>query len=200
MPFITEEIWQQLPQRKEKESVMVAEFPKPDDRYGDEEVADTMQLVIEVITALRNIRGEMSLPPGEQIVALLRAKSETAGKRLRENKLSIRTLARVKELKVGQDLGKPLYSAFVVVREVEIFVPMDRSRMEEEMRRLQKEILKTEKEIAFVGKKLSNEQFVAKAPPEVVQEMREKASQHQGVRKRLEESLRKIEEALGDRV
>ena len=72
--------------------------------------------------------------------------------------------------------------------------------MEEEMRRLQKEILKTEKEIAFVGKKLSNEQFVAKAPPEVVQEMREKASQHQGVRKRLEESLRKIEEALGDRV
>ena len=50
MPFITEEIWQQLPQRKENESIMIAEFPKPDERYDDEEVADEMGLIIEMIT------------------------------------------------------------------------------------------------------------------------------------------------------
>ena len=74
---------------------------------------------------------------------------------------------------------------------------MDRSRMEEEMKRLQKEIAKIEKEIAFVGKKLSNEQFLSKAPPEVVQEEREKASQYQTVRNKLEENLKKIKETLG---
>ena len=73
---------------------------------------------------------------------------------------------------------------------------MDRSRMEEEMKRLEKEILKTEKEIAFVGRKLSNEQFLAKAPPEVVQEEKEKASRYQGVRTRLEENLKKVKETL----
>ena len=103
MPFITEEIWQQLPQRKEKESIMVAEFPKPDDRYDDEEVADKMQLVIEVITALRNIRGEMNLPPGEQIVGRPSHKEQRSGEEASGERTLSQTLARVKELKVGQD-------------------------------------------------------------------------------------------------
>ena len=96
MPFITEEIWQQLPQRKENESIMIAEFPKPDDRYDDERAADEMELIIEVITALRNIRGEMNLPPGEQIAVLLRTKNEETEKRLRGNQTFIQNLARVK--------------------------------------------------------------------------------------------------------
>ena len=81
----------------------------------------------------------------------------------------------------------------LVVRDVEIFVPMDRSRMEEEAKRLQKEILKIEKESAFVIKKLSNEQFLSKAPPEVVQEVKEKALEFRTQREKLEESLNKIE-------
>jgi valyl-tRNA synthetase len=197
MPFITEEIWQQLPERKESESIMIAEFPKPDDRYDDEKAAVRMELIIEVITAIRNIRGEMNLPPGEQIDVLLRTKSEEPEKRLRENQTFVQTLARVKDLKLGQDLEKPLYSAFVVVRDIEIFVPMDRSRMEEEMKRLQKEVVKIEKEIAFVGKKLSNVQFLSKAPHEVVQEEQEKAAQYQAVRNKLEENLKRIKESLG---
>jgi len=197
MPFITEEIWQQLPERKESESIMIAEFPKPDDRYDDEKAAARMELIIEVITAIRNIRGEMNLPPGEQIDVLLRTKSEELEKGLRENQSFIQTLARVKDLKLGQDLEKPLYSAFVVVRDIEIFVPMDRSRMEEEMKRLQKEVVKVEKEIAFVGKKLSNEQFLSKAPQEVVQEEQEKAAQYQAVRNKLEENLKRIKKSLG---
>ncbi|HSB04146.1 MAG TPA: valine--tRNA ligase [Thermodesulfobacteriota bacterium] len=197
MPFITEEIWQQLLERNEGESIMIVEFPKPDERYEDKKAADRMELIIEVITAIRNIRGEMNLPPSEQIDVLLRTKSEELEKRLRENQPFIHTLARVKEIKLGQDLEKPLYSAFVVVRDIEVFVPMDRSRMEEEVRRLQKEMAKIEKEMAFVGKKLSNERFLSKAPPEVVQEEQEKAFQYQVVRNKLEENLKKIRESLG---
>ena len=197
MPFITEEIWQQLPQRKENKSIMIAEFPKPDERYDDETVADQMALVIEVVNALRNLRGEMNLPPGEQIMALFRTGSEEVEKRLRENQSFIQLLALVKKFSFGRDLEKPLYSAFAVVRDVEIFVPVDRSRMEEEAKRLQKEIWRIEKESAFVMKKLSNEQFLSKAPLLIVQEVREKALEFHRQRGKLEESLNKIKEMLG---
>jgi len=73
---------------------------------------------------------------------------------------------------------------------------MERSRMEEEAKRLQKEILKIEKESAFVMKKLSNEQFLSKAPPEVVQEVKEKALEFRAQREKLEESLNKIKEGM----
>jgi valyl-tRNA synthetase len=196
MPFVTEEIWQQLAQRKENESIMVAEFPKPDPRYDDETVADEMGLIIEVVNALRNIRGEMNLPPGEQISALFRTKSGEVEKRLRENQSFFQSLALVNQFKFGWDLEKPLHSAFVAVRDVEIFIPMERFRMEEELKRLQKEILKIEKESAFIMKKLSNEQFLSKAPPEIVQEVKEKASEFRMQRDKLEESLNKIKEML----
>jgi valyl-tRNA synthetase len=197
MPFITEEIWQQLPQRKENESIMIAQFPKPDKGYDDDSVVDEMGLIIEVISALRNIRGEMNLPPGERIMVLLRTKREEVEKRLRENQSFIQSLALVEAFQFGRNLEKPLYSAFVAVRDVEIFVPMERSRMEEEARRLQKEIVKIEKESAFVMKKLSNEQFLSKAPPEIVQEVKGKALEFRGQREKLEESLNKIKEMIG---
>ena len=68
--------------------------------------------------------------------------------------------------------------------------------MEEETKRLQKEILKIEKESVLVLKKLSNEQFLSKAPPEVVQEVKEKALEFRTEREKLEESLNKIKEML----
>jgi valyl-tRNA synthetase len=197
MPFITEEIWQQLPQRKENESIMIAEYPKPNEQFDDEAAQEEMALIIEVTNALRNIRGEMNLPPGEQITVLLRTKSKEVEKKLRDNQSFIQFLALVNELQFGWDLEKPLYSAFVVVGDVEIFVPMDRSRMQEEARRLQKEIVKIEKESGFAMKKLSNEQFLAKAPPEVVQEVKEKALELRTQREKLEESLNKIKEMIG---
>ena len=196
MPFITEEVWQNLPQNGKSGSIMVAEYPRPDERFDDDQVADEMGRVIEIITALRNIRGEMNIPPGEHIVALLRTKGKDVEKSLRSNQSFIQNLARVKEVMIGENLERPAYTAFNVIRDVELMVPMDRSRMEEEAKRLQKEILKIEKDITFVGRKLLNEQFLAKAPQEVVEEEREKAGQLQGRREKLEESLRKIKETL----
>jgi len=196
MPFVTEEIWQQLPLKREGGAIMIAEFPKPEGRFDDDQAVDEMGLVIEVVSGLRNIRGEMNVPPAEQIDALLHPKGKEVKERLIKNQLFIQNLAKVKRLKVVEKIEKPAYTAFAVVRDVEIFVPMDRSKMEEEARRLQKEISKIEKEIAFVNRKLSNEQFLSKAPSDVVQEEKEKANQYQTVQGKLEESLKKIKEAL----
>jgi len=196
MPFITEEVWQQLPLRKEDGSIMKASFPKTDERFDDDQIANEMGLLIEVITALRNIRGEMNVPPGEQISVIFRIKDVEIGKRLERNRSFIQNLAKVNEIRMGQEIERTAYNAFAVVRDVEIFVPMDRSRMEEETKRLQKEILKIEKEIAFVNKKLSNVQFLSKAPRDLVDEMKEKAMQYQSIQSKLEESLKKIKEVL----
>jgi len=197
MPFITEEIWQKLPLDRSNGSVMRAGFPKPDERFDDEEAEREMELIIDLITALRNIRGEMNLPPGEMIDVFFRTKSEELREKIERNHLFIQILAKVKGLKVSKDFEKPAYFAFAVVGEVEIVVPMDRSRMEEEVRRLQKEILKIEKESALVMKKLSNDQFLSKAPSEVIREVREKAEAFLHQRKTLEEGLIKIKKMLG---
>jgi valyl-tRNA synthetase len=116
--------------------------------------------------------------------------------RIERNRLFVVNLARVKTLMIGMEIERPSYSAFAVLRDAEVFVPMDRSRMEEEAVRLQKEKAKIEKEILFVEKKLSNEQFRSKAPVEVVREEEEKALQYCARRDKLEERLRKITEAL----
>jgi valyl-tRNA synthetase len=196
MPFVTEEIWQRLPLTREKGSIMVMPFPRQEDRWDDEVAETEMGLVIEIVTALRNIRGEMNIPPGEHIDALLRVKGKGNKEKLQRNHVFIQNLAKVKNVRVLERIQRPPTSAFAVVQDVEIFVPMDRSKMEEEEKRLQKEILKIEKEIAFVGRKLSNEQFVSKAPPEVVQEEKEKATRCQALREKLEANLKKIREAL----
>lgn len=196
MPFMTEEIWQQLPQRTGNESIMVAPFPVADQRYDDSGVEDEMAWIIEVINGLRNIRGEMNIPPSEQISVLIHAKNASAEKRLQEHQPFIQFLAQVKQLAIGTDIEKPPYSAYAIVQDGEIFVPMDRARMEEEAKRLQKEVLKIEKESVFVMKKLSNEQFLSKAPPEVVQDVKGKAGEFESQRRRLEESLVKIKEML----
>lgn len=177
-------------------SIMVASFPEPDERFDDDQVADEMGLVIEIVTALRNIRGEMNIPPGEPVDVFFHTKDLEIEKRLQRNRSFIQILAKVNEIRIGEEVKKADYNAFTVARDVEIFVPMDRSRIEEEVKRLQKEIIKIEKEISFVNKKLSNEQFLSKAPTEVVSQEKEKVLQYQSIQKKLEGSLKKIKEVL----
>jgi valyl-tRNA synthetase len=198
MPFVTEEIWQQLPLERKTDSIMIAPFPVQDDSWEDDRVAEEMERVIEIITAIRNIRGEMNVPPGEQIEVLLRPKDRTSEEQLKEGENFVQVLAKVKKLTISGTSERPPFSAFAEVRGVEIFVPMDRSRMEGEILRLQKEMGKIEKDIAFVQRKLSNDQFVSKAPPEVVQEEKEKALQYQTLHEKLEQSIRRIKETISD--
>jgi valyl-tRNA synthetase len=138
----------------------------------------------------------MNVPPAEQITVHLRVRDEGTRRKIEAGRTAVTTLARVKDLSVAEEGTKPAHAAYTHVRGVEVFVPMDRSRMEEEAVRLRKEIGKIEKEITFVGKKLANEQFVARAPREVVDEEREKARRYETHGVKLKESLQRIEEAL----
>jgi valyl-tRNA synthetase len=193
MPFITEEIWQALPGERPAASIMAAAYPTGEGLPLDLEGARRMELVMEVVRALRNIRGEMDVPPGRQIPAVLDCKSEASLAVLRDGERYVRVLAKVNELTLGVGVPRPDKAATQVAGDVEVLVPMaGLIDVEAEEARLTKEIAKVEKDVELFAKKLGNEAFVAKAPPEVLEKDRGKLADAQEKLGILRQSLEKI--------
>ncbi|GAB6158231.1 valine--tRNA ligase [Desulfotomaculum varum] len=173
MPFITEEIWQKLPHRGE--TIMLAAWPTPDNRLYDETAENEMAVLIEVITAIRRIRGEMNVPPGKKADSLLVAGDSYYRSILERNIAYIQGLANTQAQVLVALQQKPEQSASAVTRGVEIFVPLKGLiDLEKEMARLNKELKSVQSELARVQGKLSNQGFLAKAPAEVVEKERAK--------------------------
>ena len=195
MPFITEEIWQKLP--KEGTSIMVAAFPEFDPKKEDSEAETHLQWVMEITNAARNIRGEMNLKPSLKIP--LRIKTKDAEKELIANTSAhyIIELARLEGLEVGPSVVKPKVSASSILSDAEVIVPLE-GLMDfgEEKKRIEKELKKVEKEIIFLSKKLSNQNFVDKAPPDVIEKDRQKHKDLSEKQTKLQVHLQTIEQAL----
>jgi valyl-tRNA synthetase len=173
VPFITEEIWQKLP--GEEGSVMVAPYPQPDPDLANPEAEVEMNLVMDTIAAIRNIRGEMNVPPATQVDVFLQSPETAAVEALTRHQQAIKILARVQELHCNDDGGPPAAAAKAVVDAVEIFLPLAGIiDFAEEARRLEKELQKLNKDLDQAQRKLSNEDFLAKAPAEVVAKEKEK--------------------------
>lgn len=194
MPFITEEIWQVLPGERPCASIMQTDYPDGSELPIDVDGAERMELVMEVIRAIRNIRGEMDVPPGKQITALLDCKSDKAQNILEQGAAAIRVLGKVGQLTIGQGLDRSQQSATQVAGDVEISLPLaGLVDVAEEEKRLQKEIAKGQKDVDLFSKKLSNEQFVANAPEHVLEKDRGKLKDAEEKMAVLKESLTKIQ-------
>ena len=193
MPFITEEIWQALPGERPAVSLMTASYPQAGDVPVFAEGSARMEAVMDIIRAIRNIRGEMDVPPGKQIGAVLDCRSDAAVAIVQAGESYLRALARVGELSFGVGIARPEQAATQVAGEVEILLPLSGMiNLEEEEKRLQKEIAKVEKDVAMFTGKLSNEAFVAKAPPEVLEKDRGKLREAQEKLQILQQSLERI--------
>jgi valyl-tRNA synthetase len=194
MPFITEEIWQVLPGERPCASIMQAAYPDGAGLPIDAAGAERMELVMEVIRAIRNIRGEMDVPPGKQITALLDCKSDKDQDILEEGAAAIRVLGKVGEMTIGQGLDRPEQSATQIAGDVEISLPLaGLVDIAEEEKRLQKEIAKVQKDLDLFTRKLANEKFVANAPAHVLEKDRGKLKDAGKKMVVLQESLRKIQ-------
>ena len=170
MPFVTEELWQLIKDRKEGESISTSDYPEYDSAKVSTSAEKEMGFVQDIITALRNIRGEMNIPPSKQVNTFI--KSSKVGKHQIDY---IKKLAKVNELKIDMNLTRPKASASAVVKETEIYVPLEGLiDLDVERNRLQKEITRLEGAMAGIEKKLSNEKFVNNAPLEVVEKERTK--------------------------
>ena len=173
MPFITEEIWQRLPGTDG--SIMTASFPDPSDFLRDEDALKEMNLLMGVIAAIRNIRGEMNIPPSKNVNLIIDAKSERDEEILERNLAYIQTLARVDGASIGSGLPKPAKSATAMFEETSVHVLLEGLiDFEEEKKRIRKAINKIEKDIEASNKKLSNRGFLEKAPAEIVADVRTK--------------------------
>ncbi|SNB46205.1 valine--tRNA ligase [Geobacter sp. DSM 9736] len=193
IPFITEEIWQALPGEKAAPSIMLADYPQACSSREHPEAAAEIEKMMAVVSGIRNIRGEMEVPPSKEISVLLSCSSSSSLAMLRGNEAYIKSLGRVSELVIGADLEKPADAALQVAGDVEIVVPLrGLVDVEEEEKRLLKEIGKIEKDLEFLAKKLENPSFVERAPADVVAKEREKVAEFSGKKRLLEDSLEKI--------
>ncbi len=193
LPFVTEEIWHALPGKREVESIMQADYPTAALVATESTVVNDMNLVMDVIRAIRNVRGELDVPPGKRIKVVLDCKSESVVQAINVGQGYIHSLARVENLIVGVAVERPKQASTQVTDEVEVLIPLaDLINVEEETARLNKEIEKVQKDVGFFEKKLSNEKFVANAPPQVLQKDRDKLAAAVKKREILEQSLEKI--------
>jgi len=187
MPFITEEIWQRLPH--EGDSVMIAPYPKPVRRRVDATAEREMGVVMGVVTAIRNIRGEMRVAPGMMLSAIVKPGPEAPAALVRANAPLIQTLARA-AVTVAADASRPRNSALGVVGDIEVYVALEGVvDLGAERQRLEKEIKRADEAIAFGRAKLARPEFAERAPAEIVDKEREKVAQQEALREKLVASL-----------
>ncbi|MDE2890016.1 MAG: valine--tRNA ligase [Gemmatimonadota bacterium] len=187
-PFISEALWQHLPHSGT--ALIVAKWPEADPGRFDETAEREMALLQAVVGAVRNIRGTMRVPPGRRADVLLKVSSHEVGDVLTRFKDYLRTLARVADLRIGADIVRPVASASAVLKDVEVFVPLQGLiDLEVERRRLQKEIEKLERLVGGLDRKLSNSGFLNNAPPEVIVRERGRHAEYSSALGRLNENL-----------
>lgn len=148
---------------------------------------------MDVIRGIRNIRGEVEVPPSREIAAILDCGSDESLRVLKRNEGYVMSLARLSDLAIGKAPDIPADAAIQLAGDVRIVVPLKGLvNVEEEEKRLLKEIAKVEKDIDFLGKKLENPDFVGRAPAQVVAKEREKLEEFTNKKQVLLESLEKI--------
>ena len=197
MPFVTEEIWHKLPGTRG--SIMTAVFPADQKKDAqiefDMEAESQMTLLIELISAIRNIRGEMNIPPSLDLAATVQCKDSKIKAAIEQYRDIIINLAKLDFLSVTENAKKPKSSATAVVGGATIFVPLEGIiDFGKETQRLEKEINKLAKELVTVSKKLENENFLGKAPEAVVQQVKAKHVLLQEKQQKLQSNLSKIKE------
>src|ERR1700682_5171198 len=193
MPFITEELWHQLPQRPGAKSIALDAFPEAQSQWKNAQALETFSRVQEVIVALRNIRAEMKLEPKKKVAAEFSSSDDRARQAIESNREGILRLANLSELTVSaerlpQPGGAVRSTALFDVRIAYVAEAID---VAAEAARLRKQIEGLEKAIAAKEKQLADDTFRSRAPEKVVRGLEatlaEQTTELRKLRSRLEE-------------
>ncbi|AVP53928.1 valine--tRNA ligase [Clostridium tetani] len=176
MPFITEEIFINI--QEEEKTITTSKWPEFKEELKNEVVEKKMSHVIEAIKAIRNVRTEMDVPPSRKAKIMIYALDGIDA--FKDGKIYFEKLASASEVEfLNSKEEAPENAVSAVTKGAEIYIPLfDLVDLEKEMERLNKEREKLEKEIERVDKKLSNENFVKKAPEAVVNEEKAKGEKY----------------------
>jgi valyl-tRNA synthetase len=192
MPYVTEEIWSSLPMSKGL--LLQNRYPEGDGSDLDDEAEKRMELLRDVVVAVRNVRAAYRVSPGLRIPVRVRA-SEARAVLLREAADGVQRLAGAASLDVGPSVTKDRGSAATPINDIEVIVPLaEFVDLVAERARLEKEAQKVEKELGDVATRLGNDSFVSRAKPEVVARERERQSRLEIEHGKLMESLKLLAE------
>ena len=196
MPFITEEIWQRLPGFEG--SIMNADFPAASEFLSDQQALEDMNLVMDIITGIRNIRGEMNIIPSKKVDILIEMPEARDIDVIRQNLSHIRNLAKVDSVNIDKEVSKPKASVTAVLARNQVHVLLKGLMdFDEEKKRLRKEIKMIREEMEVSAKKLSSKGFLEKAPAEIVDKVREKFESMKAELEKFEKNL-KFFESIND--
>jgi valyl-tRNA synthetase len=189
MPYMTEALWEERGADR-----VLALSPWPNAALHDEASAAEINWLVEIVSAVRSVRAEMNVPAGAQVPLVLVGADSVAGERLERHDGALRRLARASDIATADTV--PTGAAQIVVSGGTIALPLAGIiDFDAERGRLVKEIERVEGEIARIDKKLANENFVARAPEEVVEAEREKRNAYAADGERLAAALRRVQEA-----
>jgi valyl-tRNA synthetase len=193
MPFITETLWRRFPGRPETNSISVAPWPAPDPRARDPEALRDFGLVQELVSEIRGIRAEYGVQPGQVVRAMVSGADKETAAALEHERPMILRLAKLSALAFGESRERGGGHA-VLSDGTAVFVPLgDAIDIGRECNRLGSEVDRLGRLVETQEKKLGNDQFVSRAPSEVVERERQKLTTWQEQR----EVLVKKRELLG---
>ncbi|EMF0086959.1 valine--tRNA ligase [Enterococcus hirae] len=191
MPFVTEEIWQHIPHQGT--SLVVADYPVVHPEFNDETASKGMEVLKELIRSVRNIRSEVNTPLSKPITLMIKINDPKIGQFLTENTSYIERFCNPEELTISSEIVAPDLAMSAVLTGAEIFLPLaGLINIEEEIKRLEKELAKWTDEVKRVQGKLGNERFVANAPEEVVEAERAKEKDYLDKQAAVTERIRSL--------
>jgi valyl-tRNA synthetase len=196
MPFITEELWARLVEVGiERENMLCLSSWPAFEGLANEAADEEIGWLVNLVSEVRSVRSEMNVPAGAKIPLVLVGASKITRAWAEHHEDTIARLARLDGISFGK--GPPKGAAQIVMGEMTAALPLAGViDMQAEKARLEREVDKCHAEIKKVDVKLANKDFVAKAPPEVVEENQERRAAFQATLSKLQAALRRVEAAL----
>ena len=195
MPFVTEEIWQQI--GGQDKSIVVADYPRVMEAYQDSQVEAQMAQLMELIRAVRTIRNEMNTPLSKPVDLYIKVQDAAGQALLEANQAYIKRFCNPAQLVISQAPEHPEEVVTQVLSFAEILMPLKGLiKLEDELARLEGEQTKLEKEVARIDGKLSNEKFVSRAPEQVVAEERNKRQGYLSQLETVKERIQQVKDLM----
>ena len=195
MPFVTEEIWQQI--GGQDKSIVVADYPRVMEAYQDSQVEAQMAQLMELIRAVRTIRNEMNTPLSKPVDLYIKVQDAAGQALLEANQAYIKRFCNPAQLLISQAPEHPEEVVTQVLSFAEILMPLKGLiKLEDEIARLEGEQAKLEKEVARIDGKLSNEKFVSRAPEHVVAEERNKRQGYLSQLETVKERIQQVKDLM----
>jgi valyl-tRNA synthetase len=195
-PFVTEEIWHHLYKIKASESdhaLIQSGWPEVKKELINLGLENTMERVQEVVYSIRNIRSEMNVPPAKKANVMVKVDNKELSNILEDNRSHIINLGKVENLKIGMRIKKPEHAASAVIKDAEIFIPLSGLiDLEQERLRLEKELSKVTAFLDKTNKKLSNEDFLKRAPKNIIEKEKAKKEDYQRMVGKLAKNLEEV--------